>query len=352
MRSSRFMIGVAIGAVVWMSGCRDLLGIGGDDSTDAPNDGGGSDGNASLDGAAMSSADGSPMNDAALTTDSGTDGAAQEAGAVNVDARYAAWKPAPDTPTQLSTQSGGTVVVDAVTGLWWEQTNTQSTSMLSRAQSYCASITTGGHNDWRVPTRVELVSIIDFNDSSLRRPAIFGAPASSQWTQSQVVGDATQVYVVDFVNDATGSLLSSAAPSALSGIVRCVRNGRPLPASPTSPLPSGLWVQQGSYMYNTLTKQTWEKTPSSMPSNYANAMQRCASLGAGFRVPTMRELDTLTDESRLGAPVWPATFDGTQAYYWSSTAEDGTYNFTWSSAGRFSVTETFRTDVYVRCVSP
>ncbi len=342
----------AVCALAGVNGCRDLLGIGDSGGDESTHDDGGIDANAqgSADGAVTSQLDGAATPDGA-TTDAGVD-AGGEAGSVRIDARYAAWKPAPDSPTQLSTTNGGTVVVDAVTGLWWEQTNALGVSTLGAATTYCASINTGGQHDWRVPTRVELVSIVDFN-APLELPAIFGSPMSEQWTQSQLIGDGTQVYFLDFVSNATFSLVGNTSPASSAGYVRCVRNGRPLPASPTSPLPAGLWVQQGTYVHNTLTGQSWEKTPSTMPGDYAGALQHCASLaGAVFRVPTMRELDTLTDESRTANPAWPAVFDGTVSEYWSQTTVDSSTKFTWKSNGLYGVSATNKTDVYVRCVSP
>ncbi len=337
----------AMCALVGVSGCRELLGIGDSGDDNAHEDGGvGADAQATTDGAVTSRTDGAGAQDGA-TVDAG-----REAGSVNVDARFTAWKPAPDTPTQLSTTNGGAVVVDAVTGLWWEQTNAHGVGTLGAAAAYCASINTGGQQDWRVPTRVELISIVDFA-APLELPAIFDSPKSEQWTQSRLIGDGTQVYFVDFVSNATFSLVGNISPASSAGYVRCVRNGRPLPASPTSPLPPGLWVQQGIYVHNTLTDQSWEKTPSTVPADYDGAAQHCASLvGAAYRIPTIRELDSLTDESRIANPAWPAAFDGTQAEYWSQTPVDGSTNFTWKSSGLYGVSATNKTNIYVRCVSP
>ena len=83
---------------------------------------------------------------------------------------WAAW-PMPNPPStglpnaaSYDTASTSGVVKDQVTGLWWQQTlgDNPSGQSWSAAGGYCAALALGGHNDWRVPTRIELVSLLDF----------------------------------------------------------------------------------------------------------------------------------------------------------------------------------------------
>lgn len=349
-----------VAAIVLLTpGCRGILGIGDESDGTAANDAGtssaGGEGGNVADGQTLPGPiDGSPGGSLDGSTGSGTDGGGTGAdagpGSSGIDARYAAWIPGPETPTQLTKTSGGTIVVDGLTGLWWEQTNVAFASDLPGAKAYCSKVSLGGMKDWRVPTRIELMSIVDFN-AQQRLAAIFGSPQSGQWTQSQLIGDPLQSFVVDFVSNATFSLITNSTSVNSTNYVRCVRNGRPLPKSPAAPLPAGLWVAQGNYVQNTQTGQLWEKTPPTTPGNYASAMQHCSSLGGAFRVPTIRDLDTLTDESRVAAPAWPAVFDGMAGEYWSQTM-DGSDPYTWKTSGLFSVQTQNQVSMYVRCVSP
>ncbi len=64
-------------------------------------------------------------------------------------------------PAQYDTSKAG-VVLDKVTGLTWQATVSTSTYAWADAKAYCASLSLGGFKDWRLPSRIELVSIVDF----------------------------------------------------------------------------------------------------------------------------------------------------------------------------------------------
>ncbi len=53
-------------------------------------------------------------------------------------------------------------VIDMSTGLMWQQDTAPGTYNWQQALSYCESLTLGGYNDWRLPNRNELQSIVDY----------------------------------------------------------------------------------------------------------------------------------------------------------------------------------------------
>ena len=69
------------------------------------------------------------------------------------DAQYEGSQP-------LYTDNGDGTVTDNVTGLMWEQAFTQVD--WADAEAAAAAATTGGYDDWRIPTIKELYSLIDF----------------------------------------------------------------------------------------------------------------------------------------------------------------------------------------------
>ncbi|HVS31232.1 MAG TPA: protein kinase [Thermoanaerobaculia bacterium] len=82
----------------------------------------------------------------------------------------------PDASTQPSTQTSsasiaGTmsrladVVVDSRTGLMWARRDNGSNIDWNGADSYCRSLTTGGHSDWRLPAIDELAAIYESSAS-------------------------------------------------------------------------------------------------------------------------------------------------------------------------------------------
>jgi hypothetical protein len=64
-------------------------------------------------------------------------------------------------PESYTDNFDGTVT-DNVTGLIWQQTAPTVQYNASNAAAYCASLSLGGKNDWRLPTIIELVTLADF----------------------------------------------------------------------------------------------------------------------------------------------------------------------------------------------
>ncbi len=120
------------------------------------------------------------------------------------------------------------VVVDKVTNLWWQQPidtkNSQNADCsppgcaLAQALDYCAHLTLGGSSDWRLPTRIELVSLLDVTQTAVTiNPAFTDAPGDYFWTSSLIPGDPTQGFIVYFEYGNTGN---GNVPSQFR--VRCV----------------------------------------------------------------------------------------------------------------------------------
>jgi Protein of unknown function (DUF1566) len=108
---------------------------------------------------------------------------------------------------------------DMVTGLTWSRTSIPE-SDFGMAADACASL--GAL--WHVPTRIQLVSIIDFTQpvgSAKIDPVAFpGTPADLFWTSSQVPGDAaTPLYWL--VDLGTGLVQQTTA----ANYVLCVKEG-------------------------------------------------------------------------------------------------------------------------------
>jgi hypothetical protein len=84
------------------------------------------------------------------------------------------------------TDNGDSTVTDNVTALMWQKTAPTTSMTQAAAVAYCPTLTLGGHNDWRLPTLIELLSLVD---SSTSEPAINvtyfpGAPDSAFWTST------------------------------------------------------------------------------------------------------------------------------------------------------------------------
>jgi hypothetical protein len=116
--------------------------------------------------------------------------------------------------------NGDGTVTDSVTALMWQQVVPTATYSQAGAVNYCSTLKLAGYSDWRLPSVIELVSIVDLGES---RPSIGGTyfpstPAKVFWSASPVAGSPSSAWYVNF-ND--GSTATSDVSNTLN--VRCVR---------------------------------------------------------------------------------------------------------------------------------
>jgi hypothetical protein len=114
---------------------------------------------------------------------------------------------------------GSAIAYDSVTGLsWWRQG--LPASSYENAWEACLGLNSpGSAYTWRVPTRIELVSLIDFTQVPTIRIATFFDVGLPAWTSSAVAGDESY-WLVDF---STGLVLSGGS----GAVVICVSGGTP-----------------------------------------------------------------------------------------------------------------------------
>jgi hypothetical protein len=112
-------------------------------------------------------------------------------------------------------------VRDEVTGLVWQQDTESSDTTWEGARARCASLKLDG-GGWALPTRIELVSLVDPTRSS---PAIApeislvtGTPSLLFWTASPAASGDSLAWAVDF-----GVGQAVLAPKSTLALVRCVR---------------------------------------------------------------------------------------------------------------------------------
>jgi hypothetical protein len=158
----------------------------------------------------------------------GTGGASGTGGAAGLDWTWADWRMpngqvdvtagAPNLASYTDKLVG--MVVDNITGLMWQQAVPAGTYDWAQAKAYCSTLALGGYSDWRLPTRIELVSLLDFGHSS---PAIDttyfpSTPPDAFWSSSPLAGSSSSAWFVDF-----NSGKSRENGVSNTGKVRCVR---------------------------------------------------------------------------------------------------------------------------------
>jgi hypothetical protein len=129
-------------------------------------------------------------------------------------------------------------------------------------------------------------------------------------------------------------------------------------ASADASAPAGRYTMAAGTVYDNKTKLTWQQTVSSTEYSWADAKTYCTGLGAslggtGWRLPTVKELQTLIDHSQSSPSIDSTAFPATPAsWFWSSSPLAGDPSYAWrvefliGMTGRSHVSEAY----LVRCV--
>ncbi|AUX42160.1 hypothetical protein SOCE26_035870 [Sorangium cellulosum] len=274
------------------------------------------------------------------------------------------------------TDAGDGVVRDDVTCLEWQKSPPSESFTWDQAISYCDNLTLGGSSDWRLPTRIEMTSIVDFTSSpAIDRSAFPGArggfhKTSSDWilTIRQAGAGAGRDYAWAF--NLSDGIVSNAYSKATAASLRCVRgNGEgEAPSSPAAAPPDQYAVVSPGEVKDNYTGLVWQQaySPTTMP--WEEAAGYCAALdlnGHTWRLPSIRELATLVDEAQVAPSINRAMFPDTQYgarsndWYWASHAavrnapaawalnfDDGFTGFNAGASGKWN----YFTSAWVRCV--
>lgn len=243
-------------------------------------------------------------------------------------------------PMSYTSYSDGTVT-DNNTGLMWQKEDDNQTYNWYQAtgtynatynadpqQNVCGSLTVGGYSDWRLPTKVELMTIFDYS-VLYPGPAIMSAyfpntKASDYWSNTAVHASHSSAWVMDFSEGRTsGDDMSSA------NYVRCVRGTE---ATRT------LLNNGNGIVTDTRTGLMWQQGEAGQMT-WGNAILHCEGLSLGghadWRLPSVKELDSLMDDTRDHPTINTSYFpDAYSSSYWSSTTQTlltGTtkWNWTW-----------------------
>jgi hypothetical protein len=266
------------------------------------------------------------------------------------------------------TDNGDGTVADNVTSLTWQQTPDSGNYSWDEAQAYCASLSLGGSDDWRMPSLKELFSISDFSAGwpylDLTYFDLTTTDSISKdeqyWSSNYYVGKTAEgQYDAAFgVNHATGHI--KAYPALVTGpmgkYVRCVSgdeygindfvdNGD---GTITDNATGLMWMRADSG-----EGMDWETALA-----YAQTQNEANYLGySDWRLPNVKELQSIVDynyapdaqDAAYDGPALDPLFSVSEItneagvldypYYWSSTSarfqSGGDFYYAWYvAAGR------------------
>jgi hypothetical protein len=206
-------------------------------------------------------------------------------------------------------------IADLLTGREWEQIPPATATRWSAARTRCLDLSLGGHDDWRLPTTAELVSLMDYGvsgDSSSLDPGFFPAPSrAGVWTAD---GYNSYYWTIDLYG---GDPIIQLDGGSWDFESRCVRG--------EAGWQGALRFTAGTHV-DRRTGLVWQAQHTA-DQTLQQALALCEGLVlAGhddWRVPSLKELETLVDRADAHETT-PQTFAGivdatVASEYWTAT---------------------------------
>ena len=171
-------------------------------------------------------------------------------------------------------------LTDHRTGLSWLLAENEAPLSQAAAKSHCHQTQTGGHSDWRLPTAIELSTLIH----PIRHGQAFpNGQAAAYWSSTPNAANNDQTWTVDFSTGLLGSDVETA-------YARCVRHER-----------NGAWQEinlEGTLLENPNHQLQWRMQPLAEAFTWQQALEACADLNENaetflWRLPTTIELLSL-----------------------------------------------------------
>jgi hypothetical protein len=294
----------------------------------------------------------------------------------------ASWPMPDDSPgahvAPTYAENGNGTVSDAVTGLLWKQAPQtggctgpdagSASCTQAQAVAYCSGLNLGGQTGWRLPTKVELESLISTQQEASASLYISHAafpvfPTNAEyWTISPFEQNLGAGWTVQF-NNAQSDWESV---TGYNGNVLCVLGtGMTVDTAPTqytiNPGAIGGDAAPGDTVTDNRTGLVWQRGYGA-PRTQGAAQTYCASLGGSFRLPTYKELDTLVDPDFYNPAVNPQGPFGAMGGgpgtpydndFWSSSPVEPANGAYWGMTfqyGQLSGNAGGGSSYYVRCV--
>lgn len=245
----------------------------------------------------------------------------------------------------------GEITHDRITGLDWQRRVAPDALTDDAAVEYCAELDLGGHCDWRLPTRIEGVSLLD-----LSPPGDLEAFAESEWTLVLWSGNPERRFRLG----SDGSFFVRSSTNSGPDSVRCVRGGG-VPDNNDA-----RYELTPDLATDAATGLTWTRAASK--HTHADATAMCSSLqldGGGFRVPSLKELHTLVFDAQAANPwIDPSAFPNFPKAvsghipFWTSSLQASHTDSAWmldfatgtAEATGFTASLTLKSSLHVFCV--
>lgn len=241
-------------------------------------------------------------------------------------------------PLSYAKNNDGTVT-DNVTGLMWQQLDGGEMT-IENALIYADTLTLAGFSDWRLPTPLEAYTIINQNNNNpaIDRDHFISTNAQYWWTSTAQHNDANKIWVTN-AGGGIGNHLKSETISA-GGVkkyhVRVVRDRNP-PVTLTK-----RYSSFGNSIIDQFTGLMWYKSPFASKVTWESAIQNAEDFSnegyTDWRLPNIKEIQSLTDYSRSNPSCDLIFSELIVDKYWSSTSLSNQSSQAWYWDNRFGIT--------------
>ncbi|MEM9695625.1 MAG: DUF1566 domain-containing protein [Myxococcota bacterium] len=213
-------------------------------------------------------------------------------------------------PTHYRVEGG--VVTDMVTGLVWQQTVDPTPRALSDARGYCEGLDIGGRTDWRLPNRIELTSLLQpSRNPAIDSEAFPDTPADYFRATTYGAASVELSWSVYF----GGSFVVLGSADTSSTFARCVAGGV------TTLDPQFEITADDDVVLDRGTRLLWRRD-AAVAATRAAAESSCTARGATSRLPTLKELLTIVDDTQRDPALDTAVFaTADERTYWTATAD-------------------------------
>ena len=216
--------------------------------------------------------------------------------------------------------NGNGTVTDRETGLLWQQKDGGEMTW-EHAQEYCSALSLGPKTGWRLPSNQELFTILDHRNP---KPAVDKAFTKTEaeywWSSDMRADDPSRVWSVN-AGGGTGPHAKRETISA-GGTKRY--HARCVLGPPPKILPERYTANGNGAVKDNRTGLVWQQgEPGAMTWEDALKYAKGLSLAGrnDWRLPTIKELESLNNEAIVRPSIPKAQFPGAKEdVYWSSTS--------------------------------
>ncbi|MDP4579210.1 MAG: DUF1566 domain-containing protein [Saprospiraceae bacterium] len=231
-------------------------------------------------------------------------------------------------------------MTDTITGLMWQQVDGGEMTF-DKANTYANDLVLGGFSDWRMPTVLELHSILhlDKNNPALNTTYFTSPTAQYWWSGQKQVNDATKAWCANAgggignhpINETVG------AGGTKKFHVRAVRDV----SAPTTIATRFLDNKNGT-ITDQLTGLIWQQVPTdSMTWEQALITAEALSLGGSnlWRMPNIKELQSISEATIYNPSINKTYFSGiSTSQFWSSTSLSNQSTKAWYLDTQYGIT--------------